>query len=166
MKKEILQLELVKYASEEELPTADQTLLLKAKEAALQAYAPYSKFKVGAAVLLGNGVIVQGNNQENAAYPSGLCAERVALYYANAIYPDQFVEAIAITAIGSASVINEPISPCGACRQVMAEYENKAKHPMRVILQGQEGAVLVLPAMKNLLPFSFTDDTLFKYAQL
>lgn len=166
MKIEILQLELITYASETELPVDDQALLLKAKEAAVQAYAPYSKFKVGAAVLLSNGLVITGNNQENAAYPSGLCAERVALYFANAAYPDQTVEAIAITAIGSISVIKEPISPCGACRQVMAEYENKSKKPMRVILQGQEGAVLVLPAMKHLLPFSFTDDTLFKYAQL
>ncbi|MCC7319029.1 MAG: cytidine deaminase [Bacteroidales bacterium] len=163
MKKEIFQLEMHRYDAENELSHSELELLDKAKQAAKNAYAPYSRFRVGAAVLLSNGVIVIGNNQENAAYPSGLCAERVALFHANAVYPDAAVEAIAITAISDKSVIDEPIAPCGACRQVMAEYEKKSKGDMKVIMQGQQGPVLIAPSMRSLLPFSFLGDFLLKY---
>jgi cytidine deaminase len=163
MKKEIFQLEMNLYEGSHELLPVELNLLSEAKKAALNAYAPYSRFKVGAAVLLANGEIVLGNNQENAAYPSGLCAERVALFHASAIFPDIAVIAIAVTAISEKSIIDEPISPCGSCRQVMAEYEKKSKCDMKVIMQGQDGPVLIAPSMRSLLPFSFLDDFLLKY---
>jgi cytidine deaminase len=163
MKKEIFQLEMNLYENSNELQTTDIHLLSEAKKAATNAYAPYSRFKVGAAVLLANGEIVIGNNQENAAYPSGLCAERVALFHASAVYPNVAVLAIAVTAISEKSIIDEPITPCGSCRQVMAEYEKKSKSDMKVIMQGQEGPVLIAPSMRTLLPFSFLDDILLKY---
>lgn len=163
MKKQFSQVEWHHYEDFTELPIADQTLLEAAKAAAKNAYAPYSRFRVGAAVRLSSGIIVTGNNQENAAYPSGLCAERVALFHASAVYPEISVEAIAVTAISEKSIINEPIAPCGACRQVMAETESKGGVPLRVIMQGQTGQVLVAPSMASLLPFSFLDDFLLKY---
>jgi cytidine deaminase len=163
MSKEFFQVEITTYKSETELNIADQQLLAKAHEAASMAYAPYSHFKVGAAVLLDDGNIITGSNQENAAYPSGLCAERVALFYANAKFPDSAPIAIAITAISENTVIAEPIAPCGSCRQVMAEYEKKGGKDLKVIMQGQKGPVLVTESMKVLLPFSFADDMLLKY---
>jgi cytidine deaminase len=163
MSKEFFQIEISKYTSEKELETSDQQLLTQAREAALRAYAPYSHFKVGAAVLLENGSIITGNNQENAAYPSGLCAERVALFYANSKFPDSAPIAIAITAIGETRPVTEPITPCGSCRQVMAEYEKKGGKNLKVIMQGQEGTVMVADSMKVLLPFSFANDLLLKY---
>lgn len=164
MKKESLSLEMIFFDSEKELETDDFQLLMQARIAAGKAYAPYSRFRVGAAVLLSNGMIILGNNQENAAYPSGLCAERVALFYAFSMYPDEKVVAIAVTALSEKALINKPLTPCGSCRQVMAEYEKKADLNMRVIMQGQEGPVMVVESMKNLLPFSFIDDYLFKYS--
>ncbi|NOU48602.1 MAG: cytidine deaminase [Bacteroidales bacterium] len=163
MSKEFYQVEFSTYNSESELDQNDNELLTQAKAAALKAYAPYSTFKVGAAVRLANGKIVVGNNQENAAYPSGLCAERVALFYANSIYPDVAPVAIAITAISDNVPIDEPITPCGACRQVMAEFEKKGGNNLKVIMQGQKGPVLITNSMKMLLPFSFADDILLKY---
>lgn len=163
MSKEFFQIEISKYPSENDLELNDRQLLAQAHEAALRAYAPYSHFKVGAAVLLDNGIIITGNNQENAAYPSGLCAERVALFYANAQFPDCTSVAIAITAIGETRPVTEPITPCGSCRQVMAEYEKKGGKNLKVIMQGQEGVVMVADSMKVLLPFSFANDLLLKY---
>ncbi len=163
MKKEILKLEVTYLDSEEELVPNDLILLQQARQAARDAYAPYSKFRVGAAVRLANGQIIKGNNQENAAYPSGLCAERVALFYANANYPDQAVEAIAVTTQGNSKPIHEPITPCGSCRQVMAEFEKKAGRPMKVIMQGEEGIIMIINGIQTLLPFSFLDDYLLKY---
>lgn len=163
MKKEFFQLEMDLCESVEELSNEDVKLLEEATIAAGNAYAPYSRFRVGAAVLLANGTIVRGNNQENAAYPSGLCAERVALFYASAAWPDVPVLAIAITAISEKSIIDEPIAPCGACRQVMAEYEKKSGNKLRVIMKGQKGPVLIASSMRTLLPFSFLDDFLLKY---
>lgn len=156
-------MEVLHFDSENELDLNDFELLMQARLAAAKAYAPYSKFKVGAAVKLSNGMIILGNNQENAAYPSGLCAERVAMFYANAMYPDVPMERIAVTAISERSIIDEPISPCGSCRQVLAEYENKGQKPLRIIMQGQTGPVMIAESMKVLLPFSFLDKTLFKY---
>lgn len=163
MKKELFSLEMTYYDSEKELSPEDFQLLNQAHKASQKAYAPYSRFRVGAAVRLVNGEIIQGNNQENAAYPSGLCAERVALFYAHAIWPDVAVESIAVTVRSERTIINEPLTPCGSCRQVMAEYEKKSNKKMRVIMQGETGPVMVAESMNVLLPFSFVDDYLLKY---
>ncbi len=162
MRKEIIPLEVIFFDSASEMNSDDNQLLSKAADAAKRAYAPYSEFQVGSAVRLANGKIIQGNNQENAAYPSGLCAERVALFYAAAEYPDVAVEALAITVYTHTSKVKNPVPPCGACRQVMAESENRFKHNMRVIMQGESGPVLVVENMKTLLPFTFLDEYLPK----
>jgi cytidine deaminase len=162
MKKLSLQIKYTVYASEQELEAGDARLLKAAKEAADKAYAPYSGFKVGAAALLENGEVVCGNNQENAAYPSGLCAERVALFAASATYPGVPVLALAITARSGKFTINEPVSPCGACRQVMAEYESLYKKDMRLLLSGEEGEVMVLDNISGVLPFKFDASQLNK----
>jgi cytidine deaminase len=143
----------------DELPVNDQNLLLEARRITGQAYAPYSGFHVGAAVLLENGLIVSGNNQENSAYPSGLCAERVALFYANANYPDSGVKTIAISAAKNDVLVNEPVKPCGSCRQALAETEVRFKAPIRIILDGQDG-ILVLNGVESLLPLSFSNKAL------
>lgn len=148
------------YDSAAELNADDQALLAKAKEAGKNAYAPYSAFHVGAALKLENGVIVTGNNQENVAYPSGLCAERVAIFAAGANYPNVAVHTIAITCSSAKFAVNRPLSPCGACRQVIAEYERKAGKNIRIILGGESGAVYVVGSMKELLPLSFEADEL------
>ncbi|MDR0796255.1 MAG: cytidine deaminase [Tannerella sp.] len=123
-----------------------------------QAYAPYSEFNVGAAVVLADGRIVTGNNQENAAYPSGMCAERVALYYAGARYPDIPVKAIVVVATKN-DVIQPRIAPCGACRQVLLESEKRHKRPLRILLYGEDGVVSIDSA-ELLLPLSFSSDNL------
>ena len=133
----------------------DAELLRLAHEAAGNSYAPYSKFHVGAAVRLANGVIVKGNNIENAAYPSGLCAERVTLFAAQAQYPDVPVEALAITAQSEITEVTEPVAPCGACRQVMVETEQRSGIPMRIICQGNTGKVFVFDGVETLMPFIF-----------
>jgi len=143
----------------DELPVNDQNLLLEARRITGQAYAPYSGFHVGAAVLLENGLIVSGNNQENSAYPSGLCAERVALFYANANYPDSGVKTIAISAAKNDVLVNEPVKPCGGCRQALAETEVRFKKPIRIILDGKDG-ILVLNGLESLLPLSFSKKAL------
>ena len=148
------------YPSKEVLEANDRLLLEKAIEASNSAYAPYSEFRVGAALLLENGEIVIGNNQENAAYPSGLCAERVAMFYASAKFPGVPFKTIAITANSDKVNICSPISPCGACRQVMVEYEVISKNPIRVILAGHTGAVQIIDSVNDLLPFSFGPDEL------
>jgi len=150
------------YESRDELTSVDNMLLQKAIEAVDNAYAPYSTFYVGAAALLENGEIVIGNNQENAAYPSGLCAERVALFYASSIFPDVPVKAIAITAKAKNFTITEPVAPCGACRQVMAETENRFKNILRVIMMGEEGVIHVVEGMENILPSAFHAEELKK----
>lgn len=157
MKKQQFISDYVIYDDEKELDPKDAALLQEAHEATLHSYAPYSKFHVGAAVRLANGVIVRGNNIENAAYPSGLCAERVALFAAQAQYPDVPVEAIAITAQSEHAEVNEPIPPCGACRQVMVEVEQRHHHPMRIICQGTTGPVMVFEGIETLMPFIFLD---------
>lgn len=150
-----------KYASFDELPVADQQLMLEAHKAAEDAYAPYSHFHVGAAVLLSNGVIVRGNNQENAAYPSGLCAERVALFASGAQHPNVKIAAIAITAYPEGKKIPaRPISPCGDCRQVMAEYELRYHQPIRLIMEGGLGTFIVSESVSQLLPFLFSGEVL------
>lgn len=145
----------IRVSSYEELSASDARLIDAAKEATYHSYAPYSNFSVGAAVKLGNGQIVTGNNQENVAYPSGLCAERVALFYANAQYPDLPVETIAIAARNEQGEFTpKPVSPCGACRQVMIEAERRFKHPVRLLLFGTEG-VYQIACAEDLLPLTF-----------
>ena len=147
------------YNNIEELSATDVKLVEKAIDAAKNAYAPYSEFNVGAAVLLENDKIVMGNNQENAAYPSGLCAERVALFYVNAIYPDQRVKAIAIVALKDGEMVPSVVTPCGNCRQAMLETESRFEKPIRIIMGSQKGFWVVDKA-QYLLPLSFTGDSL------
>ncbi|MCE1201251.1 MAG: cytidine deaminase [Bacteroidia bacterium] len=163
MPAEKLMLEYLMLSGPDELSAGEQRLLEEAKGAALKAYAPYSNFRVGAAIMLEDGTIVTGNNQENAAYPSGLCAERVALFYASAVHPGMKVKALAVTAINSDGIIEQPVTPCGACRQVMAEYEKNSGIPMRIIMQGQTGPVMVVDSVSSLLPFTFVNDFLFNH---
>lgn len=148
------------YTSDAELPESDRTLLSEARKATFKAYAPYSRFNVGAALLLDNGTVVTGNNQENVAYPSGLCAERVAIYSAGALYPDVAVKAIAVSCRSEQFHIGQPLSPCGACRQAIAEYENRSGQPIRIILGGTEGPVYVLDSIASLLPLMFKAEEL------
>jgi cytidine deaminase len=142
-----------------ELPVEDQHLLLEARKITEQAYAPYSGFHVGAAILLENGQVVAGNNQENSAYPSGLCAERVTLFYANANFPDSAVKTIAISAAKNGILVSEAVKPCGGCRQALAEAEVRFGKPIRIVLDGQD-SILVLNGVESLLPLSFSKKAL------
>ena len=153
MKEVTLNIHIQSY-SFEELEVKDQELINKAKEATYHSYAPYSNFFVGAALLLENGRIVCGSNQENAAYPSGLCAERTALFYANSRYPDQPVITLAVAARTAAGFIDEPIPPCGACRQVMVETEKRFSQPFRILLFGEK-KIYAVSGIKDLLPLAF-----------
>ena len=146
------------YNFVEELAENDRSLLLAAREVASNAYAPYSGFKVGAAVMLENGQIIVGSNQENVAYPSGLCAERVALFNAGSQYPGVAATSIAITAVNKDGKVPSIASPCGACRQVMQETEIRAKQKLRIILDGNP--ITVLEGVDSLLPFSFKQEYL------
>jgi len=160
MKEIVLEIKLREFDTLDELNTSDRELMLAAREAALNAYAPYSNYYVGAAVKLANGEIVIGNNQENVAYPSGLCAERVALFAASAKFPGVKVEAIAITSRARDFLVSSPVSPCGACRQVISEYEMLAQNKIKVILMGQEGKIQMLEGIENLLPLVFKEENL------
>ncbi len=144
------------YISINELREEDAWLLNEAKEVARNAYAPYSHFHVGAVARLQNGEIVAGNNQENASFPAGLCAERVLLSSIVSFYPNVPVETIAISYINSKGQSDHPISPCGICRQSLLEFESRLNHSIRLILGGLEGEVFVIPGVKMLLPLSFT----------
>ena len=142
------------------LPLELQKLVEVARNNTLQAYAPYSHFRVGAAILLDNGVIINGNNQENASYPQGMCAERVAMFQASALYPEQAMLAIAICGNPEKFSLNHPLSPCGGCRQVMLEYEKKQRHNMKVILCTMKDELIVFENASMLLPFNFSKDDL------
>lgn len=143
-----------------ELSQQDLLLVNQAKEATFRSYAPYSHFYVGAAVLLSNGVIVTGSNQENAAYPSGTCAERTTVFYANSQYPDQSITKIAVAARGTdGNFLTGPIPPCGACRQVLIEYEKKGGCNIEVMLYGTAGTYC-LQSVKDLLPLTFDESYL------
>ncbi|MCU0422974.1 MAG: cytidine deaminase [Bacteroidia bacterium] len=148
------------YASIDELSSADRELLQLAKEAVETSYAPYSKFHVGCALRLQNGVVIKGSNQENIAYPSGLCAERVAIFSAGATYPNQPVTTMAITVKAEEYEVKEPIMSCGACLQSMSEYEIKFKQPIRVILQGETGVIYVANGLRTFMPYMFWVDEL------
>ncbi len=150
------------YSNPEELPAEDRSLLALAKESIDHAYAPYSHYQVGAAVKLENGKTFTGSNQENVAFPSGLCAERVALFYASSQFPDVPVKALAITAHASGFNINEPVTPCGACRQVIAETEHRMNNSIRIILKGETDKVYVIDGITNLLPLMFHANELKK----
>ena len=152
-----LQINYHEYETAANLPEADQLLILKARESVKNGYAPYSGFHVGAAVLLQNGIIITGNNQENAAYPSGLCAERTALFYAASQYPNVPIKAIAVSTFNQTPTGNA--RPCGACLQVMAEYEDLAGRPLHIVLDGS-ARIIVLDGIDNLLPFRFRRDDL------
>jgi cytidine deaminase len=143
------------YDDYNELPAAIATLMDNASKARLKAYAPYSKFLVGAAVLLDNGEIICGNNQENASYPSGLCAERTAIYYAGAEYPKAKIVTMALIAGSQRQPTSSPIPPCGACRQAISEYEVKQDSPIEIYFMGETGKVVKSSSLANLLPLGF-----------
>ena len=143
------------FDSTKDLPNDIRDLMMQAVEVRKNAYAPYSKFRVGVAILLDNGEVVLGSNQENAAYPSGLCAERVAIFYAGAIYPEAKILKMAITAASDSNQTTAPIPPCGSCRQSIAEYEIKQETPIEIYFMGEIGAIYKSESLKNLLPFMF-----------
>ena len=143
------------YQSIEELPKDIQSLMQQAVEIRKKAYAPYSKFRVGAAILLDNDKIVLGSNQENAAYPSGLCAERVAVFQTGAIYPDAKIVKMAISAASDTNKTTSPIPPCGACRQSISEYESKQNTAIEIYFMGESGELYKSDSIKNLLPLTF-----------
>ena len=147
------------FDSLDELPQDEILLVSHSRDAAKRAYAPYSKFQVGAAVLLQNNEIVTGNNQENAAYPSGLCAERVAIFYANSKFPEIPVLKLVVTVFSDSDFIDEPIPPCGSCRQVLVETELRFKTPIKIILAGKN-KIRVIENAKSLLPLNFDSDYL------
>ncbi|NHM01063.1 cytidine deaminase [Flavobacterium difficile] len=148
------------FESFDELSFSEKEYMNQAIEIRKKAYAPYSKFQVGAAVVLDNGVVLQGSNQENAAYPSGLCAERVAIFYAGANYPNQKIVKLFISATPSDRDSENPIPPCGSCRQSIAEYEIKQDLPIEIYFMGAKGAVYKSDSLKNLLPFMFDKSNL------
>jgi cytidine deaminase len=155
MKDIIISTQFSVFESVHELPKDVQSLMAQAIEVRKNAYAPYSKFKVGASLLLDNGKIVLGSNQENAAYPSGLCAERVAVFQAGAIYPNAKILKMAITAASENNQTTAPIPPCGSCRQSIAEYEIKQETPIEIYFMGEIGDIYKSDSLKNLLPFMF-----------
>ena len=160
MKKREIKIEFAEYDNSSELDDLDIELVESAKEAVKSSYSPYSKFAVGAAVRLANGIIVKGSNQENGAYPSGLCAERVALFAAGSQYPNVAVEAIAITVKTDSSYHKGPLSPCGACCQVMLESETRSKRDMKIIMHGENNSCYVTSNVRSVLPFAFDSDFL------
>ena len=157
MRKEQFNCPYTLYENLDELDPRDAELMRLAHEATKSSYAPYSNFHVGAAVRLANGAIVTGNNIENAAYPSGLCAERVTMFAAMAQYPGVAFEALALTAHSATKTIGEPVAPCGACRQVMVEVEQQSKQALRVMCQGETGPIMVFDGIESLMPFIFLD---------
>jgi len=155
MKEHTLKITYQIFNKPSKLSKSDRLLLKHAKKALKHSWSPYSNFKVGAAILLKNGQILEGSNQENAAYPMCLCAERTALAAAASQFPKSAVQCIAITVKNPESLIKSPAAPCGACRQVMCETEGKHQQTMRVILRGEKGPIYVFESAKELLPFGF-----------
>lgn len=143
------------YDTIDELTPVDQELMRQAVAAGKNAYAPYSKFRVGAAVKMANDAVIIGSNQENASYPSGLCAERVAIFHAGAKFPGVAVNTIAITATSDTHEVNTPAAPCGNCRQAIFEYEFKQKQAIRLLLMGEKGNVIECRAIEDILPLGF-----------
>lgn len=160
MKKITISSQFSVYNSASELPNDIQELMAQAISVRKKAYAPYSNFRVGTAILLDNGNTVLGSNQENAAYPSGLCAERVAIFQAGAIYPEAKILKMAITAASDSNKTTEPIPPCGACRQSIAEYEIRQNSNIEIYFMGESGEVYQSESLKNLLPLLFNKNVL------
>ncbi len=150
------------YDDSAELTPEEQDIIRISFKAAQFAYAPYSGFYVGAAVLLDNGNVIKGNNQENAAYPSGLCAERVAVYSASALYPQIAIKAIAISSSSKEITAGKFVTPCGSCRQALIEYEKKQKSPIKLLLSGQKGKIITINSISDLLPLHFNYVNLIK----
>lgn len=150
------------YSSIEELESSDKVLCQEAVKAMRNSHSPYSEFRVGAAVRLESGKIVYGSNQENVAYPSGLCAERVALFTIGSTYPKDKIMSMAITAHTDNFKIMEPVTSCGACLQVMAEYEKKQSDPIEVLFYCENGSIIKTLGIKSLLPFAFAETRLKK----
>ncbi|MFS4417696.1 cytidine deaminase [Maribacter sp. 2307ULW6-5] len=142
------------------LSRKDQALVLASQKALEGAYAPYSEFKVGAALLLDNGEVVIGSNQENASYPSGLCAERVAVFQAGACFPGVGIRCIAVSAASNAGEVVQPAAPCGNCRQSIYEYEHRQGKPIRILLMGQSGPVWECSSIADILPLGFNSSFL------
>ena len=155
MKKITITTEFIVFESVSELPNDIQILMEQAVSVRKNAYAPYSKFRVGVALLLDNGKTILGSNQENAAYPSGLCAERVAIFHAGAMYPDAKMVGMAITAASDTNKTTIPIPPCGSCRQSISEYEIKQGTPIEIYFMGETGQIYKSDSLKNLLPLMF-----------
>lgn len=160
MTKKEIQFSVEVYKSADELNAADASLLAKARELTKMAYAPYSKFMVSAVASLTNGELVTGTNQENASYPVGLCAERVLLSSAATLHPGVGIDTMAISYNNLNGESNNPISPCGMCRQTLAEYEERTHQPIRLILSGMTGEVFIIQTAKQLLPLTFTSGDL------
>ena len=160
MKKQTISFELSIFESLEELNEQDHKLMLMAIDARKDAYAPYSKFMVGAAVLLENDQVVIGSNQENASYPSGLCAERVAVFQASAKYPGVTIKSIAITAMSKTHLVVKPAAPCGNCRQAISEYEYKQKSPIELLLMAEKGEIIKCRSLADILPLGFNNSYL------
>jgi len=148
------------FSGIEELNVADKELCLQAEKALSTSFSPYSKFKVGTAIRLQSGAVVLGSNQENVAYPSGLCAERVALFSIASATPDAVIESMAITAQTDTFEILKPVTSCGGCLQVMVEFERKQKSPIEVIFYCLNGEILKVNSVKSLLPFAFVEERL------
>lgn len=147
------------YNDISELSADDAALLKTAREITAQAYAPYSNFRVGAAARTAEGVVT-GTNQENASYPVGICAERTLLSTASSIFPGLALETIAVSYDNGNGASDRPVSPCGMCRQALLEYESRGGKPLRIIMSGQKGEVIVLKSVADLLPFAFTQEEL------
>ncbi len=160
MQKLNISFKLTVFESIKELSRVDSALMLAAVEARKNAYAPYSNFQVGAALSLANGKIVIGNNQENACYPAGLCAERVAIFQAGALYPGVTVEAIAISATSKNHIVDHPAAPCGNCRQSISEYEVKQESPISIMFMGEVGEIYKCDGIADLLPLAFSNSFL------
>ncbi len=160
MKQKSHSFEFLIFDSADELPPEDSELLQRAVEARKNAYSPYSNFKVGAAVLLENGEVVIGNNQENASFPSGLCAERVAVFHAGARYPGVPIRKIAIASGPASQKESKPAAPCGNCRQSIFEYEDKQGRPIELLLKGNAGEVYKCPSIRSILPLAFGSESL------
>lgn len=161
-KVELIKVSVERVEITEELSEIELKLIAEAKNASKNAYAPYSRFNVGAAVLLEGGIIVIGNNQENVAYPSGLCAERVAFFAAGATYPGKIIESVAIFAYSDLFEVTDAVAPCGACRQAMSEYEIKQNKPITLIISGPNGQIKKIKDIASLLPLIFNETNLKK----
>ncbi len=155
MEKRHIGFELKVFESLDEMTKEDAVLVQEAEKAKQTSHSPYSRFSVGAALLLESGKIVLGSNQENASFPAGLCAEGVALFHAGANYPKEKIMAIAVVAASEENILDQPAAPCGICRQSISEYENKQKSPIRIIMKGQIGPIYACDSISDLLPLGF-----------